>query len=218
MQTRAGFGRGALDGVDPDRLGDVLDALRPERAEAQVELVPDLLVHGLRQAYPAGGRQRLQARGDIDAVAVQSPSAATITSPRLTPMRSSKSAPVGDTRVQFARVFLNFDRAGEGIDDARKIRQQSVPGGRNDPPAAPRDDRVDRGAQPGQRLIGAALVGAHQPAETGDVGAQQRRELATLAALSAFAGRFYRRLGGRAANSLLFGSVVIWYTIHEPTG
>jgi len=76
--------------------------------------------------------------------------------------------------------MLHFHRAGQRIDDAREIRQQSVSGGRDEAAAVRRNQRVDRAAQPGQRFIGGGFILAHQPAEPGDIGAQNRRELALM--------------------------------------
>src|SRR5581483_12404358 len=55
--------------VDADGAGDVLHRLLAEIGKGQRELVPDLLVGGARDADAAGFAQRLQPRGDVDAVA-----------------------------------------------------------------------------------------------------------------------------------------------------
>jgi hypothetical protein len=71
-----------------------------------------------------------------------------------------------------------------GVDRAGEIGDDAVAGGVENAPAMRRDQPVDddpAGLQPGER---ANLVVRHQPAVTGDVGGENRRELA-----------FDRRLG-----------------------
>ena len=67
------LGRGAAAGsthrVSANRLGDVLDAMAAERTVIEIELVPDLVVDGLRNADRAGLGERLEPGGDVDAVA-----------------------------------------------------------------------------------------------------------------------------------------------------
>ena len=65
------FGRRAIDADVPDvhRLGDVLEPLRPDRRQLDIDLAAHLLVDGARDADTAGRRKRFQPRRDIDAVA-----------------------------------------------------------------------------------------------------------------------------------------------------
>src|SRR6516164_7993708 len=55
--------------IGANRLGNVLDPVSPQRAVIEIELVPDLIVYGLRNADGAGLGERLEAGGDIDAIA-----------------------------------------------------------------------------------------------------------------------------------------------------
>ena len=55
-------------GIGPDGLCDVFDAMAAERPVFEVELVPDLVIHGLRNADGAGLGERLEAGRDVDAV------------------------------------------------------------------------------------------------------------------------------------------------------
>ena len=57
------------DPEDPDRPGDVLDVLLAQILEGDVEPVADLVAHRRRDADAARLGQRLEPRGDIDAVA-----------------------------------------------------------------------------------------------------------------------------------------------------
>src|SRR5215472_4736489 len=49
-------------------LGDILDAMTAQWAVIQLELVPDLVINGLRDAYGARLGERLEPGGDIDAI------------------------------------------------------------------------------------------------------------------------------------------------------
>ena len=62
--------RGAADREDFDRLRDVLEMLRAELPEFERELAVDLIVGLAGNADATGFRQRFQARGDVDPVAV----------------------------------------------------------------------------------------------------------------------------------------------------
>src|ERR1700732_3754306 len=55
--------------VSANRLGDVLDAMAAERTVIEIELVPDLVVDGVRNANCARPGERLETGGDVDAIA-----------------------------------------------------------------------------------------------------------------------------------------------------
>jgi hypothetical protein len=55
---------------DPQRAGDVLQTLLPEILERQIELVADLVAHDPTDADATGLGKRLQARHNVDPVAV----------------------------------------------------------------------------------------------------------------------------------------------------
>ena len=71
---------------------------------------------------------------------------------------------------------LHLDGAVQRVDDARKIRQQAVARGADDPPAMRRDQRVDGAAEPSERLMRARLILAHQAAETDHIRMQNGGE------------------------------------------
>src|SRR4051794_28413968 len=58
-----------LHRVGADRLDDILDPMATERPVMEIQLMFDLLVDGLRNAYRAGFGERLQPGGDVDAIA-----------------------------------------------------------------------------------------------------------------------------------------------------
>ncbi len=148
-----------------------------ERPVIEIELVPDLVVDGLRDADGAGLGQRLEPGGDVDAVAedvvaVDDHVAEIDADPQF------ETALGRDRVVDGARRALHLDGAAERIDDARKIRQQAVAGGADDPPPMRRDQRVDGAAELAERPMRAGLVLAHQTAEPDHVRMQNGGELA----------------------------------------
>src|SRR6267378_4155471 len=80
-------------------------------------------------------------------------SPSTMTSPRLTPIRSSRRRS-GATGSLIARDALHLDGAAQRVDDAREIRQQTVAGRAHDPPAMRRNQWVDGAAKGAERLMG----------------------------------------------------------------
>ena len=132
--------------VSANRLGDILDAMAAERVVIEIELVPDLLVDGLGDANGARLGERLEPGGDVDAiakdvVAIDDHVAKIDTDPELeTPFRR-------DGVVDGTRCSLHLDGAVQRVDDARKIRQQAVARGADDPSAVRGDQRVDSAAE-----------------------------------------------------------------------
>src|SRR6516165_7262222 len=162
--------------IGANRLGNVLNPVSPQRAVIEIELVPDLIINGLRYADGARLGERLEAGGDINAVAkdvvtVDDHIAEVDANPQL------ETALGRDRVVDGARGALHFHGAFQRIDDARKIRQQAVTGRADDPSAVRSDQRVDGAAQFTQGLVGTRLVFAHQPAETGYIRVQNCGEL-----------------------------------------
>ena len=131
--------------IGADRLGDILDAMAAERAVIEIELVSDVVVNGLRDADRAGLRERLEPGGDVDpvakdVVAVDDHVAEIDANPQF------QTALGRDRVVDRTRGPLHFDGAVQRVDDARKIRQQAVACGADDPSAMRRDQRVDSAA------------------------------------------------------------------------
>ena len=172
--------------VGAHRLGDILHAVAAERTVIEIELVPDLVVNGLRDADGAGLGERLEPGGDVDAIAkdvvpVDDDIAEINPDPQLEPALGR------DRVVDGARGALHLDGAAQRVDDARKIRQYTVACRPDDPPAMRRDQRVDGGAELVQGLMRAGLILAHQTAEPDHIRMQYGREL------SLPGGRFPRR-------------------------
>ncbi len=166
----------------------------------EIELVPDLVVNGLRDADGAGLSQRLDPGGDVDAVAedvvaVDDHVAEIDADPQF------ETALGWERVVDGARRALHRDGATKRVDDARKIRQQAVAGGADDSPPMRRDQRVDGPAELAERPMRAGLVLAHQAAEPDDIGMQNRGELALARARLL---RKLRRLNEHRAHATAF--------------
>jgi hypothetical protein len=163
------LGRGCSGGlayrVGANRLGDVLDAMSAERAVIEIELVPDVLVHGVRDANSARLRQCLEPRGDVDPVtenivAVDDDVAKVDADPQLEPSLKR------DRIVDRTRRSLHCEGAVQRVDHAGEIRQQAVTCGADDPSAMRRDLRVDSASKVSKRPMRARLILAHQTAKT----------------------------------------------------
>src|SRR5262249_31940841 len=78
----------------------------------------------------------------------------------------------------FCERVLNRDRALDGINGTGKIRDYTVAGTAENPPAMGCDTLVENGAAGGQPAQGADLVLFHQPAVACDISGEDRCELA----------------------------------------
>ncbi len=103
-------------------------------------------------------------------------SPSTMTSPRLTPDPQFETTFGRERVVDRSRGPLHLDGTVQRVYDTRKVRQEAVAGGADDPPAMRRDQRVDRAAQLAERSMRAGLILAHQPAETGHIRMQDGGE------------------------------------------
>ena len=104
-----------------------------EWAVIEIELVPDLVVYGLRNANGTRRSQGLEPGSDVDAVAkdvitVNDHVTKIDADPQL------ETALRRDRIVDRPRRPLHLDGAIQRVNDARKIRQQAVARGAYDPP------------------------------------------------------------------------------------
>src|SRR6266851_609172 len=107
------------------RFRDVLDRLLAEVLIAQRKLVPKVLADGARDADAARFREALEARGDVDAIAVDLLTvdhhvAEVHADPEFHPALGCQR------RVLGLECGLNLDRALDGIHDAGKLREHAV--------------------------------------------------------------------------------------------
>jgi hypothetical protein len=168
-------GRGR-DLVNPHWLGNVLHTMAAERAVPECQLVPDLLVDGVRNADGTGSGEAFQPGRNVDAVAedvvaIHNDVAEIDTNPQL------KAALRYNPFVGTAGRPLHFDGTAQRVNDAGKLGQHTVAGGPNDAPAICHDERIDGAAEPPERLMRARLILPHKPAEPHHVGVQDGRKL-----------------------------------------
>ena len=177
-----------IDGVDFDRLGDVLEVLAPALAEGQAQSVFDLIEHLARDANAAPVGNGFQARGDVDpvteyVVAVDDNVADINAHAKFDFLVRRHVA------IAFAHAALDFNGATQGVHDARKLDQHAIAGGLDDVAAVLVElglgEVVQTGLQSAQRAF---LVASHQPAVAGHIHGQDGGE----APLDSFAGQFYR--------------------------
>src|SRR5262249_42593889 len=154
--------------VSANRLGDVLDAMAPQRMVVEIELVPDLFVDIVGDADRARTGESLKAGGDVDAItenvaAVDDDIAEIDTD-------SEFETPVGrHGPVDAASRLLDLDGAVQRLNDTGKTREEAVARRANDPPAVRRDQRVDSTAELAEPSMRARFVLAHQAAEADDI-------------------------------------------------
>ncbi len=147
--------------VDPHRLGDVLDRLRADVVEREIELALDLIEHRAGNAHAARRRERLEPGGDVHAIAedvvvLDDHVAHVDADAKLDSLVARTVGVVRDDRG------LDVERVAHGVDGAGKLDQRAVAGGLDDAPAIRRDLGVQQfAAQRPQPRQGAGLVDAH---------------------------------------------------------
>ena len=150
-----------------------------KRAVAEIQLLPDLLVDGLRDANRAGLGERLKPSGDVDAiakyvVAIDDNIAKIDTDSQL------ETAFGRDRFVNGKRCPLHLEGAVQRVHHARKVRQHAVACGADDPSTLRRYQRVYGAAEPSKCLMGACFVLTHEAAESHHIGMQDRGKLPLL--------------------------------------
>src|SRR5215831_6122602 len=161
---------GYRDAVDMHRPRDVLDPLLAAVLEGKVEPVADLIAHHAADAHFARLGESFEARGDIDAVAVD----IALVENHVAEVDADAKLDAPFHRhvgVALCHCLLDLDGATHRIDDARKLDEQPVAGGLDDAAPVLLDLRIPQLApdrlQPGERAF---LVGTHQPRIAGNVG------------------------------------------------
>src|SRR6516165_2321691 len=104
-------------------------------------------------------------------------SGATITSPRLTPIRKLDAPALRQSGIARQQDLLHCQCAANCIDDAAELDESPVAGILDDPAAMLADFRLDDLAPTGYEApMGAFLVGGHQPRISDDIGSENRRQ------------------------------------------
>jgi hypothetical protein len=164
--------------VHVDRLVDVFDFLRGLEVEAEIDLALDRVVDRTGDANAPGLRQRLHARGDVDAVAVD---AAVLFLDHVAEIDADAKlhAAVGrEFEIAPLEHLLNLASRLDGFDGAGELGQNIVAGRVDDAALVARDDTRDGAAVFAQGRHRGGFVVAHEARITGHVGAHDRGELA----------------------------------------
>ncbi len=148
-RSRGRVGEGAFrsDTVDPHRSGDVLDLLLAEVIEDKGQPVADVIVNRVGHKHGTGLGQGLNARRDVDAVAIEIVALDDHIA-EIDADAQFDAAVRRDAGVPLGHRLLHRDRAAHRIDDAGKLYQQAVAGGLDDAASGARrsSDREARGA------------------------------------------------------------------------
>jgi hypothetical protein len=136
-----------------------------------------LVEHRAADQDAAGLGQRLQPRSDVDALAEQV-AAVDHHVAEIEPDAELHPPVGGQLPVALLQLALDLDRALHRLDDAGELRQQAVAGGVDHAPVVAGDEAGHGVPVLAQRGQGRRLVGFHQPAVAGDVGAEDRGQLA----------------------------------------
>jgi hypothetical protein len=159
-------------------LADILDLLFARVDELDAEVLVHLLPHGRRDANASGCGERLQPRGNVDAVAGD---VVTLDDDVAEVDPNAEFDPLvgGDEQVARSHLALHLHGAAQRGRRARKFDQHAVAGRTHDAAAVLGDLRIDQLRadlpQPGMR---AGLVALHEPRIADDVGDDDRGELA----------------------------------------
>lgn len=164
--------------VGVDQRVDVLDGLRPEADEADIDLAPNLLDDPVGEADATRLGQGLQARrhvdaGSVDVVAVDDDVADIDTHAEL-------DAAFGrNIGVTLGHAPLDRHRAPQGIDHAGEFDQRAVAHELDDAAPMRGDQGIGKvGAVGLQRVQGSGLVLAHEAGVTDNVRGQDGGQLA----------------------------------------
>jgi hypothetical protein len=128
--------------VDPHGPGNVFDLLLAQILKDKGQPVAHVIVDRIGDQHPAGIGQGLDARGDVDAVAVKVVALDDYIA-EIDADAQLDAAVCRDTRVPPGHCLLHRDRAAHRIDDARKFDQHAVAGGLDDAAVVFGDFRID---------------------------------------------------------------------------
>jgi hypothetical protein len=166
------------DPIDPHRLGDILQSLRPEIVEASLDFVPDVVIGGPGDQDAARLGDAFEPRRYVDAVAIE----ITALDNHVTQIDTDAQhdAPLlGLIAVRGGHALLEIDRALHGVDSAGELHQHAVAGNL-------KDAALMLGDQGFQDLLTAHLEGSqragfvdlHQAAVTDYIHCQNRGQTA----------------------------------------
>ena len=143
---------------------DVLNGMLAQIGEGEPQLVANLFVRSARNIYAAGLAQRFEPGSDIDAV----PQNVITVNNNIANVHSDAKDDLLGCRHRYVprqHTLLDRYRAPDGVDDARKLKEEPIAGSLDHPPAACLDGGVEKlGTMSLERDHRSDLVGAHQTA------------------------------------------------------
>jgi hypothetical protein len=164
------------------RLGDVLEALRPEVGHLKLKPRLDLPVGVFRQTNPARLANSFEPRSDVHAVPHE------VAVALLNDVAEVNAHAILDAlfrrqaSVALGQAALDFDGATHRVDNAAELDNCAVAGALDDAPVMHGEDRIDqvapKGPKPGKDAI---FVRASKPRVANDVGHQNRSQFPRLA-------------------------------------
>ena len=151
----------------------------PRSVDSEIEPSLHLTIGVLGEADRAGLGDAFQSCGDIDAVAHQIAVTLFDDIPEVNANAEDDASVLRQAGVALDHGVLHFDGAAHGVDHAAEFDQSSIAGALYDTTVMHGDRRVDEiAAERPEAGKSAILVRAGEPAETDDVGSQDRRKFA----------------------------------------
>ena len=160
----------------------VLQRLRSEVSRAQRELARELVAQASRDADSARLGESLQPGGDVDRVAEDALALGAHLA-RVRAEAQAQPALLGKVGGRSLAAALDRERGARRIDRARELGEEGVAREVDQPPPVLAHDPRHIGLERLNGANGALFVCRHQPAVTGDVGVNDRREPAFDCAL-----------------------------------
>jgi hypothetical protein len=167
-----------IDSVDADGFGDVLEALRTEIDEVEIDLINDPIVDRSRNVDAARLCEGFKARCYVDPI----PEEIVILDDDVVQIDpdTERNPTVGQQPLVYSRSCFNqVNRAAYGCDDARELKKYLIAGPPNDASTKFEDLRLQNfGPQERQTGEGTRLISRLEPFVTNE---QDRREAASYA-------------------------------------
>ena len=175
-RRRLGLGGNAdLQRINPDRIGDVLEAHRAAIVDGEVEPGLDLPVCLLGETDAAGLAYAFKARGDIDAVAHQVAVALLDDVAQMDADAELDAAFGRQAGIALDHAILHLDGAAHGVDHAAELDEAPVAGALDHATMMHGDRGIDQvAAQRPQPRQDAILVRAGEPAVADHIRDQDR--------------------------------------------
>ena len=163
------------DGIGPHGASDILEVMFAQISELDRDLPANLIVSGRRDANAARFRDALKPRRNIDAV-TEDVVALDQDVAEVDPDPEQHTLVLRDAIVALGHHRLHSDRALDRIDNRRKLKQQTVPRGLDDPATMLCHKCIGNGPVSTEDTGGADLVEAHKARIARHVGGQYRRQ------------------------------------------